>query len=419
MTLNLVRRQTKGQPLTAQDHDSNLDKLETAIDGIQLTPGPQGPAGAAGDDGREIELQTSATHVQWRYVGGTTWTNLVALSTITGPQGSAGATGAQGPAGATGATGPAGANGQNIELQVSATHVQWRVVGGTTWANLVALSAITGPQGPAGATGPAGPTGASGGSTNWRGTWDSATAYSAATFDAVTFNGSSYVAIANSTNQAPPNATFWQLLAAKGDTGATGPAGATGAQGPQGPQGSTGATGATGSAGPQGPAGPTGPQGPQGPAGSDATATPLSNATPQALGTAAAGTATSAARGDHVHPLPSVVTASAAGLQPATSYASVTYGATVALDMAALDGQYRTISLTGNLELTSSNRATGRTVVLRLVADATQRTLTFPAGWVFLGAKPANIAASKSGVLSLTFFGSADTDCIAAWGVQS
>lgn len=116
--------------------------------------------------------------------------------------------------------------------------------------------------------------------------------------------------------------------------------------------------------------------------------------------------------------LPLVAT-SAAGLAPATSFAAITYAATVDLDMETLDGQYRTISLTGNLELTTSNRATGRTMVLRLVADATQRTLTFPSGWVFVGTKPANIAASKSGILSLTFFGTADSDCIAVWGVQA
>jgi hypothetical protein len=79
------------------------------------------------------------------------------------------------------------------------------------------------------------------------------------TFDAVTHEGSSYVAIANSTNQLPPNATFWQLLAAKGDTGATGAAGATGATGPQGPAGATGPQGTAGSTGATGPPGPAGP----------------------------------------------------------------------------------------------------------------------------------------------------------------
>ena len=32
MTLNLVRRSTKGAPLTAADHDGNLDKIEDAIE---------------------------------------------------------------------------------------------------------------------------------------------------------------------------------------------------------------------------------------------------------------------------------------------------------------------------------------------------------------------------------------------------
>jgi hypothetical protein len=113
-----------------------------------------------------------------------------------------------------------------------------------------------------------------------------------------------------------------------------------------------------------------------------------------------------------------LITTTAAGLTPATSYAAITYAASVALDLSSLDGQYRTISLTGDLTLTTSNLATGRTVVIRIIADASQRTLTFPAGWKFLGTKPANIAASKTGVLSLTFFGSADSDCVAAWGVQ-
>ena len=111
-------------------------------------------------------------------------------------------------------------------------------------------------------------------------------------------------------------------------------------------------------------------------------------------------------------------TTSAAGVLPATSYAAITYAATVDLDLAVLDGQYRTISLTGDLTLTTSNRAAGRTAVIRIIADASQRTLAFPTDWKFLGTKPANIAASKTGVLSLTFFGTADSDCVAAWGVQ-
>jgi len=98
---------------------------------------------------------------------------------------------------------------------------------------------------------------------------------------------------------------------------------------------------------------------------------------------------------------------------------TIAYGASVNLDMATLTGTHRTIALTGNLTLTSGNRGSGRQVVLRLICDATQRALSFPAGWRFLGARPANIAASKVGVLSLTFFGDNETDGVAAWGVEA
>ena len=97
---------------------------------------------------------------------------------------------------------------------------------------------------------------------------------------------------------------------------------------------------------------------------------------------------------------------------------TITYGATVDLDLTALNGQLRTISLTGNLTLTASNQASQRSATLRLVSDATLRTLTFPVDWKFLGTKPADIAASKVGVLSLTFFGSTNADCVATWSVE-
>lgn len=98
--------------------------------------------------------------------------------------------------------------------------------------------------------------------------------------------------------------------------------------------------------------------------------------------------------------------------------ATITYAATVDLDMAALAGGYRTISLTGALTFTTSSRASGRQVTIRLVCDSTTRTLTFPVGWVFLGNRPAEIAASKVGVLSVTFFGTSDADCLAAYAAQ-
>ena len=175
--------------------------------------GDQGFPGAPGADGREIEVQRSLTHVQWRYAGDAAWSDLVAISDITGPAGPVGAKGDQGDPGLPGAQGAKGdkgdpgepglqgipglkgdtgeqgiqglpgepgprgdqgepgpkgdkgdpgdpgaagadgSDGREIQLSKSATHVQWRYVGGAAWTDLVALSDITGPQGPAGADG--------------------------------------------------------------------------------------------------------------------------------------------------------------------------------------------------------------------------------------------------------------------------
>lgn len=78
-----------------------------------------------------------------------------------------------------------------------------------------------------GDTGPAG-------DIRWRGAWNGATSY--LVDDAVERNGSAYVAIADNTNSAPPSVN-WDLLAAKGATGNTGLQGNDGDQGDQGPPG--------------------------------------------------------------------------------------------------------------------------------------------------------------------------------------
>jgi len=100
------------------------------------------------------------------------------------------------------------------------------------------------------------------------------------------------------------------------------------------------------------------------------------------------------------------------------SSAVIAYAASVNLDMALLTGLHRTISLTGGLTFTSSNREAGRFMTLRLIANASDQALTFPAGWTFTGQKPSLIAANKTAVLKLSFFGTADTDCIAEYSVQ-
>ena len=161
-----------------------------------------------------------------------------------------------------------------------------------------------------------------------------------------------------------------------------------GPQGPQGPTGPTGATGATGATGPQG------PEGPQGPAGT--------SFSPSATSPILYASGTTTFSFDRTLPT-----------------GTTTYGATVALDMSALNGLYRTIALTGDLTLATSNRAAGRSVTLRLIGDGSARTLGFPADWVFVGTKPTTLAANKTGVLSVSFFGTADSDAVCAYAVQA
>jgi hypothetical protein len=108
---------------------------------------------------------------------------------------------------------------------------------------------------------------------------------------------------------------------------------------------------------------------------------------------------------------------SAQNIQIAVGTGLATTG-TVNLDFST-DGYKTQAALTGNITYTASNYAAGRSVTIRVINGATLRTLTFPSGWVFLGTKPANIASSKVGVLTITSFGTTEANCVAAWSVQA
>jgi hypothetical protein len=113
-----------------------------------------------------------------------------------------------------------------------------------------------------------------------------------------------------------------------------------------------------------------------------------------------------------------LVSTTSAGLQPATGFGAITYASSVALDLAARDGQVATITLTGSLELTTSNLANGRSTGLRLIPGANSRTLTFPTDWVFVSAKPASLPANKVARLSIECHGTTNADVVAAIAIQ-
>ena len=113
----------------------------------------------------------------------------------------------------------------------------------------------------------------------WTGDWATGMTYKGG--DGIQYEGSSYICLQDHTSSlsnAPPNSTYWDIMAVKGEDGedgATGPPGPQGEQGPTGPPGPKGDTGPMppmppcpkGDTGPTGPPGPQGPQGPQGPTG--------------------------------------------------------------------------------------------------------------------------------------------------------
>jgi hypothetical protein len=94
----------------------------------------------------------------------------------------------------------------------------------------------------------------------------------------------------------------------------------------------------------------------------------------------------------------------------------VSYAASVQLDFD--EEGFKTISLTGDISLTTGNRASGKSMAVRFVADGSNRSFTFPA-WVFVGSAPTQIVASKTGVLALTCFGSAESDIVAAYAEEA
>lgn len=90
------------------------------------------------------------------------------------------------------------------------------------------------------------------------------------------------------------------------------------------------------------------------------------------------------------------------------------------VDQTIRNGYLITIgTLTGNVGISATNYTAGFHQVIRIVNGATLRTLTFPAFTFVGGAAPANIAASKTGVLTLVSYGTTVADTVAKWEVQS
>jgi hypothetical protein len=165
--------------------------------GLAGATGGTGPTGSTGATGN-----TGATGV----TGAIGATGLAGATGGTGPTGSTGATGNTGATGVTGATGLAGATGGTGPT------------GSTGVTGNTGATGVTGAAGATGVTGTTGVTGATGAAAG--GTYTSTTDYVAGSV--VVYNGTSYVAIAPSTNVTPgTNPSDWVATTGSGGSGST------------------------------------------------------------------------------------------------------------------------------------------------------------------------------------------------------
>ena len=83
------------------------------------------------------------------------------------------------------------------------------------------------------------------------------------------------------------------------------------------------------------------------------------------------------------------------------------------------EDQLQQISIAANTTFTGTGYAIGKSKTIKITTDGTLRTLDFPAGWIFVGTKPTDQAASKEGILTLTCFTAAEAGVIAAYTVEA
>ena len=96
---------------------------------------------------------------------------------------------------------------------------------------------------------------------------------------------------------------------------------------------------------------------------------------------------------------------------------ALAYATNITLNFGTYGG--KRIALTGNVTFAGTGYLFGARMMVRIVCDGTLRTLGWPASWKWVGsAAPANIAASKTGLLRLWCFGTNEADVVAQWVVE-
>ena len=96
------------------------------------------------------------------------------------------------------------------------------------------------------------------------------------------------------------------------------------------------------------------------------------------------------------------------------------YGTTSDVDVYFDEDALQKVTLNGNVDFSTAaaNKDAGKSIVVKILCDSTDRTFTWNSSWVFIGEKPTSIAANKTALLSMTCFGTNESDIICSYAVQ-
>lgn len=106
-----------------EDATGLSDGLVMKTDQGEWVTAPWPADGAPGADGKQLELRTTSTFVQWRYVGDSVWQNLIDLSQLHGT------------------------DAANIQMQVDGGYIQYKLTTDTEWTDLVSVDDLKGQDG--------------------------------------------------------------------------------------------------------------------------------------------------------------------------------------------------------------------------------------------------------------------------------
>ena len=200
--------QYNGSAYVALQGNSNLIPSDnTSSWSVMTSKGDTGPAGAVGNAGT-VAIGTTTTSSAGGSASVTnSGTSSEAVLNFTLPKGTSGTAGIQGSIGLTGATGTAGDNATIAIGTVTTGQPGSDATVANVGTDTAATLNFSIPRGVQGAQG----------TFRWMGAYNAATVY--ATNDVTYYNGSSYVAIANTTGNVPTDTSKWEKMASAGAEG--------------------------------------------------------------------------------------------------------------------------------------------------------------------------------------------------------